>query len=57
MPSLEQTEEAKGNDVNVNRIKVYRKNVESESSDICTDSMIVTDDHHIHHSYGESNVF
>jgi 14-3-3 protein epsilon len=57
LSSIEQKEEAKGNDANVNRIKEYRKKVESELSDICTDIMTVIDTHLIPHSSGESNVF
>lgn len=55
--SIEQREEAKGNDANVNRIKEYRKKVESELSDFCADIMTVIDDHLIPHSSGESHVF
>ncbi|KAI5447765.1 14-3-3-like protein GF14-C [Lathyrus oleraceus] len=57
LSSIEQREETKGNDVNVNRIKEYRKKVESELSDICTDIMAVIDEHLIPNSSGESNVF
>jgi 14-3-3 protein epsilon len=57
LSSIEQKEEAKGNEANVNRIKEYRKKVESELSDICTDIMTVIDTHLIPHSSGESNVF
>ncbi|CAK8536042.1 unnamed protein product [Lathyrus sativus] len=57
LSSIEQREETKGNDVNVNRIREYRKKVESELSDICTDVMSVIDEHLIPNSSGESNVF
>jgi 14-3-3 protein epsilon len=57
LSSIEQKEEGKGNEANVNRIKEYRKKVESELSDICTDIMTVIDTHLIPHSSGESNVF
>lgn len=57
LSSIEQREEAKGSDVNVNRIKEYRKKVESELADVCNDIMTVIDDHLIPNSSGESNVF
>ncbi|NP_001296639.1 14-3-3-like protein C [Cicer arietinum] len=59
LSSIEQKEEAKGNDVNVKRIKVYRQKVESELSNICSDIMTIIDDHLIpsSSSAGESSVF
>lgn len=57
LSSIEQKEEAKGNDQNVSRLKEYRKNVESELNNICTDIMTVIDNHLIPQSSGESNVF
>lgn len=57
LSSIEQREEAKGSDVNVHRIKEYRKKVESELADVCNDIMTVIDDHLIPNSSGESNVF
>ena len=58
LSSIEQKEEAKGNDVNVKRIKEYRKMVESELSNICNDVMRVIDEHLIPSAAaGESTVF
>ncbi|XP_042505118.1 14-3-3-like protein D isoform X1 [Macadamia integrifolia] len=58
LSSIEQKEEAKGNDVNAKRIKEYRQKVESELSGICTDIMTVIDEHLIpSSSAGESTVF
>ncbi|KAL5772242.1 hypothetical protein ACOSP7_011840 [Xanthoceras sorbifolium] len=58
LSSIEQKEEAKGNDQNVKRIKTYRQKVESELADICTDIMCVIDEHLIPAcSGGESTVF
>ena len=58
LSSIEQKEEAKGNDLSVKRIKEYRQKVESELSNICSDIMIVIDEHLIPSSSGgESNVF
>lgn len=58
LSSIEQKEEAKGNDVNVKRIKEYRQKVESELSKICSDIMIVIDEHLIPScSGGEPSVF
>ncbi|KAM7271671.1 hypothetical protein ACFE04_030885 [Oxalis oulophora] len=58
LSSIEQKEESKGHDVNVKRIKEYRKKVETELSDICTDIMAVIDEHLIpSSSAGESTVF
>lgn len=58
LSSIEQKEEAKGNDQNVKRIKEYRNKVESELSDICSDIMSVVDEHLIPScTAGESTVF
>ncbi|KAK7400147.1 hypothetical protein VNO78_11347 [Psophocarpus tetragonolobus] len=58
LSSMEQKEEAKGNDVSVKRIKEYRQKVESELSNICTDIMTVIDEHLIpSNSSGEPCVF
>ncbi|CAA3019956.1 14-3-3 D [Olea europaea subsp. europaea] len=56
--SIEQKEDAKGNEQNVKRIKEYRQKVESELSNICGDIMTVIDEHLIPSSSGsESTVF
>ncbi|XP_047311280.1 14-3-3-like protein B [Impatiens glandulifera] len=58
LSSIEQKEEAKGNEINAKRIKEYRHKVESELSNICSDIMIVIDEHLIPScSTGESSVF
>ncbi|XWS44561.1 hypothetical protein CRYUN_Cryun15aG0056900 [Craigia yunnanensis] len=58
LSSIEQKEEAKGNEVNAKRIKEYRHKVESELSSICSDIMTVIDEHLIPSaSAGESTVF
>ncbi|XP_061372612.1 14-3-3-like protein C isoform X1 [Gastrolobium bilobum] len=58
LSSIEQKEEAKGNDVSVKRIKEYRQKVESELSKICGDIMTVIDEHLIPSSSGgEPSVF
>ncbi|KAK1258667.1 hypothetical protein QJS04_geneDACA019264 [Acorus gramineus] len=58
LSSIEQKEEAKGNDQNAKRIKDYRQKVESELSSICNDIMAVIDEHLIPSSAsGESSVF
>ncbi|XP_038681437.1 14-3-3-like protein D isoform X2 [Tripterygium wilfordii] len=58
LSSIEQKEEAKGNDVNAKRIKEYRQKVEAELSNICSDIMTVVDEHLIPSaSAGESAVF
>jgi len=58
LSSIEQKEEAKGNDVSVKRIKEYRQKVESELSNICSDIMTVIDEHLIPSSTtGEPSVF
>lgn len=58
LSSIEQKEEAKGNDLNVKRIKGYRQKVESELSSICSDIMTVIDEHLIPScAGGESSVF
>lgn len=56
--SIEQKEEARGNEQHVKRIREYRKKVETELSDICTDIMTLIDGHLIPSSTdGESSVF
>lgn len=58
LSSIEQKEESRGNEVNVKRIKEYRQKVETELSDICSDIMVVIDEHLIpSSSAGESTVF
>ncbi|KAJ4975833.1 hypothetical protein NE237_000939 [Protea cynaroides] len=58
LSSIEQKEEAKGNEVNAKRIKEYRQKVESELASICNDIMTVIDEHLIpSSSAGESTVF
>ncbi|XP_010915526.1 14-3-3-like protein D isoform X1 [Elaeis guineensis] len=58
LSSIEQKEEAKGNEQHVKRIREYREKVESELSSICMDVMTVIDEHLIpSSSAGESSVF
>ncbi|KAL8136710.1 hypothetical protein V2J09_002711 [Rumex salicifolius] len=58
LSSIEQKEDAKGNEQNVKRIKDYRQKVESELSDICKDIMEVVNEHLIPSANaGESTVF
>ncbi|XP_019444986.1 PREDICTED: 14-3-3-like protein C [Lupinus angustifolius] len=58
LSSIEQKEESKGNDVNVKRIREYRQKVESELDKICSDIMIVIDEHLIPSGPGgEPSVF
>lgn len=58
LSSIEQKEEAKGNEQNVKRIKEYRQRVEDELSKICNDILSVIDKHLIpSSSTGESTVF
>ncbi|XP_010524058.1 PREDICTED: 14-3-3-like protein B isoform X2 [Tarenaya hassleriana] len=58
LSSIEQKETAKGNEVNVKRIKEYMQKVESELTNICSDIMSVLDDHLIPSAAtGESTVF
>ncbi|XP_052202748.1 14-3-3-like protein B [Diospyros lotus] len=58
LSSIEQKEEARGNDQNVNRIKEYRHKVESELSSICGDVISVIDEHLTPSTFaGESSVF
>ncbi|XP_076883609.1 14-3-3-like protein D isoform X1 [Bidens hawaiensis] len=58
LSSIQQKEESRGNEVNVNRIKEYRQKVETELSNICNDIMTVIDEHLIpSSSAGESTVF
>jgi len=58
LSSIEQKEEAKGNEQNVKRIKQYRQRVEDELAKICNDILSVIDQHLIpSSSTGESTVF
>ena len=58
LSSIQQKEEAKGNEVQAKQIKEYRQKVESELSIICSDIMIVIDEHLIlSASAGELVVF
>ncbi|PON32624.1 14-3-3 protein [Parasponia andersonii] len=58
LSSIEQKEEAKGNEVHAKQIKEYRQKVESELSSICGDIMTVIDEHLIPSATaGESTVF
>jgi len=58
MSSIEQKEEAKGNEVNAKRIREYRHKVETELSKICDDILNIIDEHLIpSSSSGESTVF
>ncbi|KVI05536.1 14-3-3 domain-containing protein [Cynara cardunculus var. scolymus] len=58
MSSIEQKEESKGNEGNVNLIKGYRKKVEDELSKICSDILDIIDKHLIPSSgSGEATVF
>lgn len=58
LSSIEQKEEAKGNEHHVKRIREYRQKVEFELANICNDIMAVIDEHLIpSSSAGESSVF
>ncbi|XP_039034665.1 14-3-3-like protein GF14 iota [Hibiscus syriacus] len=58
MSSIEQKEESKGNEENVKLIKGYRRKVEEELSNICTDILSIIDNHLIpSSSSGEATVF
>nr|KAJ0191683.1 hypothetical protein LSAT_V11C800407580 [Lactuca sativa] len=58
MSSIEQKEESKGNESNVNLIKGYRKKVEDELAKICSDILEIIDKHLIPSSgSGEATVF
>ncbi|KAA3478640.1 14-3-3 protein 7-like [Gossypium australe] len=58
LSSIEQKEEAKGNEQNAKRIKEYRQRVEDELAKICDDILSVIDKHLIpSSSTGESTVF
>ncbi|XP_065878438.1 14-3-3-like protein D isoform X1 [Euphorbia lathyris] len=58
LSSIDQKEESKGNNQNVLRIKGYRQKIESELSTICSDIMILIDEHLIpSSSAAESTVF
>ena len=58
LSSIEQKEEAKGNEINVKRIKEYRRKVEEELSKICSDILMIIDEHLIPScTTGESTVF
>ncbi|KAJ4782027.1 hypothetical protein LUZ62_021020 [Rhynchospora pubera] len=58
LSSIEQKEEAKGNEAHVKRINEYRNKVETELTGICNDIMAVLDGHLIPSATaGESSVF
>lgn len=58
MSSIEQKEEAKGNENNVKLIKAYRQKVEDELAKICQDILTVIDKHLVPSSgSGEATVF
>ncbi|KAK8508065.1 hypothetical protein V6N12_025172 [Hibiscus sabdariffa] len=58
MSSIEQKEESKGNEDNVKLITGYRRKVEEELSNICTDILSIIDKHLIpSSSSGEATVF
>lgn len=58
LSSIEQKEDAKGNEHHVKRIREYRQKVELELTGICSDIMSVLDEHLIpSSSAGESSVF
>ena len=58
MSSIEQKEEAKGNENNVKLIKSYCQKVEEELSKICSDILTIIDKHLIPSSTtGEATVF
>ncbi|KAK7335079.1 hypothetical protein PHAVU_005G066600 [Phaseolus vulgaris] len=58
LSSIEQKEESKGNELNVRRIRDYRHKVELELSNICSDIMIILDEHLIPSTnIAESTVF
>jgi len=43
--SIEQKEENKGNETQVQKIKAYRQKVETELSEVCSDILAVLDEH------------
>ena len=58
LSSIEQKEESKGNEQNVQRIQDYRKKVEAELTNICNDVLAVIDGHLLpSSSSGEFAVF
>ncbi|KAL3502680.1 hypothetical protein ACH5RR_037129 [Cinchona calisaya] len=58
LSSIEQKEDSRGNEQNAKRIKEYRQKVENELTDICSDIMMVMDEHLIPScTAGESSVF
>lgn len=58
LSSIEQKEEARGNELNAKRIKEYRQRVEDELAKICNDILSVIDKHLLpSSSTGESTVF
>lgn len=58
LSSIEQKEEARGNEQNARRIKEYRQRVEDELAKICNDILSVIDKHLLpSSSTGESTVF
>ncbi|CAN4122287.1 unnamed protein product [Withania somnifera] len=58
LSSIEQKEESKGHEQNVKRIRSYRQRVEDELTKICSDILLVIDEHLVPSSTtGESIVF
>lgn len=56
--SIEQKEESKGNNAQVEKIKVYRQKIENELKDVCSDILSVLKDNLIPNAQGgESKVF
>jgi 14-3-3 protein epsilon len=56
--SIEQKEESKGNQAQVEKIKAYREKIEKELSDVCVDILNVLDQNLIPVAeVGESKVF
>lgn len=58
LSSIEQKEDSKGNELHVKHIRDYRNKVELELSNICSDIMIILDEHLIPSTnIAESTVF
>jgi len=56
--SIEQKEESKGNEAQVNQIRAYRQTIENELTEVCSDILNVLDEHLIPSAAaGESKVF